>query len=172
MSFALQYESFARSSAAEGYAEEAAEALAAPAKLWIPDAIVLVCHACEEPFSVFRRRHHCRVCGHVFCHPCCSWYIDGALLRLRGGVRACLACYEQMSEQEEREQTAILDVLTSEDARYVNGFCVSPRSRGRAAASEEAPVAETEQERTRRDMRVHIEARCARRAVPACERLG
>lgn len=38
------------------------------------------CYECEEPFNLFVRRHHCRMCGNSFCHGtlhlivpyCCS----------------------------------------------------------------------------------------------------
>ncbi|KAG3173070.1 hypothetical protein PC128_g18360 [Phytophthora cactorum] len=26
------------------------------------------CYECEEPFNLFVRRHHCRMCGNSFCH--------------------------------------------------------------------------------------------------------
>ena len=30
---------------------------------WMPDQLCKQCYACETPFTVFRRRHHCRLCG-------------------------------------------------------------------------------------------------------------
>ena len=44
---------------------------------WMPDDISLECYECTSKFTSFRRRHHCRVCGQVFCHKCCSSYIPG-----------------------------------------------------------------------------------------------
>ena len=38
---------------------------------WIPDSEVSKCEKCYEVFSFIRRRHHCRLCGHVFCKKCC-----------------------------------------------------------------------------------------------------
>ncbi|CUI14120.1 kinesin-like protein, putative [Bodo saltans] len=37
---------------------------------WTPDETSLTCSACSQPFSFFRRRHHCRACGLVFCDAC------------------------------------------------------------------------------------------------------
>jgi hypothetical protein len=34
---------------------------------WMPDQLCKHCYACDTPFTVFRRRHHCRLCGQVFC---------------------------------------------------------------------------------------------------------
>jgi hypothetical protein len=27
---------------------------------WMPDRLCKVCYSCEDPFTMFRRRHHCR----------------------------------------------------------------------------------------------------------------
>ena len=41
---------------------------------WIPDERVQRCFACNIQFSTFRRKHHCRSCGRIFCHACSSYY--------------------------------------------------------------------------------------------------
>jgi hypothetical protein len=33
-------------------------------------AQVLDCMLCHTRFTIVRRRHHCRICGRVCCHPC------------------------------------------------------------------------------------------------------
>ena len=37
---------------------------------WKPDEDVLRCGECSYEFSVFTRRHHCRLCGDIFCDTC------------------------------------------------------------------------------------------------------
>lgn len=32
-------------------------------RLWMRDAECAQCQQCHEPFTFFRRRHHCRYCG-------------------------------------------------------------------------------------------------------------
>lgn len=48
---------------------------------------------------MYRRRHHCRICGQVFCNPCSSFYVDGELINLSGSVRACEMCYKHLVER-------------------------------------------------------------------------
>ena len=46
----------------------------------ISDHVAASCYSCATKFTAFRRRHHCRVCGQIFCHACCSIFVDGASL--------------------------------------------------------------------------------------------
>ena len=42
-------------------------------RIWVPDSQVTSCYECDCKFSlVGKRRHHCRKCGRVYCHQCCS----------------------------------------------------------------------------------------------------
>ena len=74
-----------------------------PRNFWMPDKLCKVCYGCEDPFTMYRRRHHCRMCGQIFCNVCSSYYIDGALINLQGLVRCCRLCSDQLSERTERE---------------------------------------------------------------------
>lgn len=39
---------------------------------WWPDSSASTCNACHLSFRpLFRLRHHCRLCGKIFCHACC-----------------------------------------------------------------------------------------------------
>ncbi|CAG9463493.1 unnamed protein product [Pedinophyceae sp. YPF-701] len=38
--------------------------------LWMDDHTCKVCYECDTPFTILLRRHHCRVCGRIFCHRC------------------------------------------------------------------------------------------------------
>lgn len=40
--------------------------------LWVPDELAEQCMQCQTLFSFFQRRHHCRLCGKVFCGRCCA----------------------------------------------------------------------------------------------------
>lgn len=41
-----------------------------PRKYWMNDAFVSECLNCFRPFTAFRRKHHCRFCGQIFCSRC------------------------------------------------------------------------------------------------------
>jgi hypothetical protein len=72
-------------------------------KFWMPDRFCKVCYGCEEAFTMYRRRHHCRMCGQIFCNNCSSFYIDGKMFNSPGLVRACKLCYEQQNERGDTE---------------------------------------------------------------------
>ena len=44
--------------------------------LWMPDELCTNCYACNMEFTVFRRRHHCRLCGQVVCSTCSAYTLD------------------------------------------------------------------------------------------------
>lgn len=37
---------------------------------WVDDAKCKACYECEAPFGLLVRRHHCRICGRIFCGNC------------------------------------------------------------------------------------------------------
>uniref|UniRef100_A0A8B9Z4P7 FYVE-type domain-containing protein n=1 Tax=Buteo japonicus TaxID=224669 RepID=A0A8B9Z4P7_9AVES len=37
---------------------------------WVPDSTCSQCSTCRSPFTLLRRRHHCRSCGKIFCARC------------------------------------------------------------------------------------------------------
>jgi hypothetical protein len=70
------------------------------APVWIPDEAALDCMVCQQPFSLFRRRHHCRKCGIVCCADCSSrTFIVPSKTTVRI-ERACDPCYFQMFKME------------------------------------------------------------------------
>ena len=66
---------------------------------WVPDKEAIACLACEKSFNSFRRKHHCRLCGQVFCNSCSQQKTTKG----KGGEilakpqRACMACYTEVN---------------------------------------------------------------------------
>ena len=38
--------------------------------VWVPNVLSKGCMKCGSSFTVFRRRHHCRLCGMLVCQAC------------------------------------------------------------------------------------------------------
>ncbi|GMT32423.1 hypothetical protein PFISCL1PPCAC_23720 [Pristionchus fissidentatus] len=65
---------------------------------WMPDSTGRVCYQCEAKFSTVRRRHHCRLCGRIFCSKCCSHRVNGAHFGYTGELRLCNYCVTTVHE--------------------------------------------------------------------------
>jgi 1-phosphatidylinositol-3-phosphate 5-kinase len=90
---------------------------------WMPDNLCKHCYSCEAPFTLIRRKHHCRVCGMIFCNVCSAYIVqvsssDGGGGSVAGGggdgttdgepsattgtygtMRTCQSCHDQLSER-------------------------------------------------------------------------
>lgn len=43
-------------------------------RAWVDDSMVDACQSCNVRFSFYKRKHHCRMCGRIFCYACCcTW---------------------------------------------------------------------------------------------------
>lgn len=68
---------------------------------WMPDHSCRVCYECDSQFTIFNRRHHCRLCGRVFCAKCTSNSVpatsdDAKNDREEGErIRVCNYCFKQ-----------------------------------------------------------------------------
>ncbi|EDV92814.1 lateral signaling target protein 2 homolog [Drosophila grimshawi] len=60
---------------------------------WIPDGKAPRCMSCQTPFTVVRRRHHCRNCGGVFCGVCSNASAPLPKYGLTKAVRVCRECF-------------------------------------------------------------------------------
>uniref|UniRef100_A0A8C0S179 RUN and FYVE domain-containing protein 1 n=1 Tax=Canis lupus familiaris TaxID=9615 RepID=A0A8C0S179_CANLF len=58
---------------------------------WLKDDEATHCKQCEKEFSISRRKHHCRHCGHIFCNMCSSNEL--ALPSYPKPVRVCDSCH-------------------------------------------------------------------------------
>lgn len=67
---------------------------------WMPDQSCRVCYECDSQFTVFNRRHHCRLCGRVFCAKCTANSIPAPADESRTGwedrekIRVCNYCFK------------------------------------------------------------------------------
>jgi len=63
---------------------------------WKPDHTSVRCACCKKEFWLFRRRHHCRQCGEIYCSSCSKarlpCFIPGCE-SVAVGVRVCNFCW-------------------------------------------------------------------------------
>jgi hypothetical protein len=79
---------------------------------WMSDRSCKACYECEQLFTFFRRRHHCRSCGQIFCANCCARLpqsfggnkVDESIQRLRKQL-VCHTCHRQLREGLQMELT-------------------------------------------------------------------
>uniref|UniRef100_A0A8D0CAT8 Lateral signaling target protein 2 homolog n=1 Tax=Scleropages formosus TaxID=113540 RepID=A0A8D0CAT8_SCLFO len=61
--------------------------------VWVPDEACSCCTTCKAPFTVIRRKHHCRSCGKIFCSRCSSHSAPLPRYGQVKPVRVCTHCY-------------------------------------------------------------------------------
>lgn len=66
---------------------------------WIPDSDAPRCMSCAVQFTPFRRRHHCRNCGGVFCNICSKSSKPLPKYGFNKAVRVCKECISKECEE-------------------------------------------------------------------------
>ncbi|KAL6229602.1 hypothetical protein BDW75DRAFT_93395 [Aspergillus navahoensis] len=81
---------------------------------WMRDENAKDCFHCGEPFSTFRRKHHCRTCGQIFDSKC-TLLISGEKFGQPGTIRVCKPCEHMInghdddsSEFSDSEQSPVM----------------------------------------------------------------
>ncbi|GAM21947.1 hypothetical protein SAMD00019534_051220 [Acytostelium subglobosum LB1] len=74
--------------------------------LWYPDDSTYKCHSCLSIFTFFKRRHHCRNCGHLFCARCCNQ--EAKAIGYVDKVRVCQQCAQHLWTKHDK----VLNVLS------------------------------------------------------------
>ncbi|WAQ84749.1 hypothetical protein PtA15_5A322 [Puccinia triticina] len=66
---------------------------------WLPDKDVKECYDCAVAFTSWRRKHHCRICGAIFCSQCASNLVPGHRFASSGYIRVCNICLAKLEPQ-------------------------------------------------------------------------
>lgn len=92
---------------------------------WEPDEAVSNCHGCNVKFFSFRswndivRKHHCRMCGKIFCSECLKlcrvpgfgWEVHGNWIKLK----LCQPCdNKNLDDQKKREEAKAAEEAAAE----------------------------------------------------------
>ncbi|XP_027334704.1 1-phosphatidylinositol-3-phosphate 5-kinase FAB1B isoform X2 [Abrus precatorius] len=91
---------------------------------WMPDQSCRVCYECDSQFTLFNRKHHCRLCGRIFCAKCTTNSVPAPFSSQRNSwdelekIRVCNYCYKQWEQGvvalDNSVQISNLDHSTSE----------------------------------------------------------
>ena len=76
-------------------------------EFWIDERTCKSCYECDVMFSLFVRKHHCRMCGRVFCGACSARSLPPVNDPEGDPVRVCTFCHDQ------RQGTSALVSATS-----------------------------------------------------------
>ena len=63
---------------------------------WVNDDSVKVCYNCDYQFTIWARKHHCRLCGNIFCSSCSEDIVNID----NENKRSCKNCYIEHIENE------------------------------------------------------------------------
>ncbi|XP_055514144.1 FYVE and coiled-coil domain-containing protein 1 isoform X1 [Leucoraja erinacea] len=80
---------------------------------WIGDREVNYCLDCHSQFTWLLRRHHCRLCGRIFCYYCSNNFVMTKHCGKR--ERCCRACYSEHSAVVQRFNDPGSDATNSPD---------------------------------------------------------
>ncbi|PCH34128.1 hypothetical protein WOLCODRAFT_113216 [Wolfiporia cocos MD-104 SS10] len=85
---------------------------------WMDDELCKECYDCKSVFTAWRRKHHCRICGQVFCSRCASNIIKGARFGHNGMVRVCNLCLEKLAKVDDDDDDDRRSVTSSVTASF------------------------------------------------------
>ncbi|KAF5384947.1 hypothetical protein D9615_001145 [Tricholomella constricta] len=83
---------------------------------WMDDENCKECYDCKSVFTTWRRKHHCRICGQIFCSRCASNIIKGSRFGQDGMVRVCNLCLEKLAivdEDDDDDRRSVVSSVTS-----------------------------------------------------------
>jgi len=66
--------------------------------IWQPNEDFSECSDCQRPFTMTRRKHHCRACGHIYCGRCLgSRIVLPATYGYKSPQKVCENCYSRFT---------------------------------------------------------------------------
>ncbi|KAF5352664.1 hypothetical protein D9756_005838 [Leucocoprinus leucothites] len=80
---------------------------------WMDDENCKECYDCKGVFTAWRRKHHCRICGQIFCSRCASNIIKGTRFGQNTMIRVCNLCLEKLVKVDEDDEDDRRSVVSS-----------------------------------------------------------
>jgi 1-phosphatidylinositol-3-phosphate 5-kinase len=92
---------------------------------WMKDENAKVCFGCGDGFSTFRRKHHCRLCGQIFCSSCTN-LVSGKPFGQASKLRVCKTCETMMNGDDSSEYSEDEDTPLPPQVKQIR-FSETPR---------------------------------------------
>ncbi|KAJ3677131.1 hypothetical protein LUZ60_002855 [Juncus effusus] len=105
-----------------------------PRDFWMPDQSCRVCYDCDSQFTLIHRRHHCRLCGRVFCSKCTSFVpIHPQIKQTEQSerIRVCNYCLKQWEDalkvRNVKKESSESEVVSDTNSQVLSpsGSCAS-----------------------------------------------
>ena len=75
---------------------------------WMDDDTATACYDCGRQFTTFTRKHHCRICGSIFCGRCASNLLRASRFGADGTIRVCNLCLANLEEESDDDDLTSL----------------------------------------------------------------
>lgn len=110
---------------------------------WVPDENVVGCMRCAKHFTLLVRRHHCRVCGRIYCSDCCSNFsLLPRQFNRAEPQRACVRCFEVLLPMQRQLMLSVSKAARDGDFRQPTFNAPATRSMRKEIAKAAATLAE------------------------------
>jgi hypothetical protein len=87
------------------------------APILVPNSLANECFQCKAQLTFFRRKHHCRACGSVFCSSCLSKKVYINSVFNHEPCKVCQTCWETI--QKEKQDQAEADKNRDDDSEKI-----------------------------------------------------
>lgn len=74
------------------------------------------CFRCRAEFGIFKRKHHCRACGQIFCNTCSSREMYLPQFGIEKNVRVCDICYDKNAPTKQTLPKSNVDGKSEDEA--------------------------------------------------------
>jgi hypothetical protein len=134
---------------------------------WLNDGAATKCFKCYNLFTFSRRRHHCRMCGNIFCKDCCfKRSIDsGKEIKY---VRSCEKCHKLLQGFTGDIQQTIEEIRYNQIVQHLSSYKLTYRDSKRLAdlneeeKGEQKPLLSMEKRKVEKIQEEHIRGICKR----------
>ncbi|PQE32619.1 phosphatidylinositol-4-phosphate 5-Kinase protein [Rutstroemia sp. NJR-2017a WRK4] len=101
-------------------------------EFWMADDICKECFLCGDPFTAFRRKHHCRTCGCIFDSKC-TYTVSGQRFGVQGSLRMCKTCldiinrrHDSSGSEDSDDEAGLPTFFQSQQAKFDSSTSTRP----------------------------------------------